>query len=452
MLKRLKSDSGSIEVIAAICLVILIGMMVLAVDGGYLFMTRGKYQNGVEAAALGAAHHICDGNYESVARLIASENGLPHESAYLGDEYGDFSVYADFVADSDTETIFNDVLSDPGGESFVYNNAVMISLNADLPAVFSGIFGRDESAVSVNAVGVARRVGLLSCGDDPETSGILIDHWDYMHADFRNTGVIHSNTDVVFDNDYGYVTLSGDTIVSAGGRVVDCPAGAECSSGADVVYPQTALEEVMEGLRAEADFQGRLIPLDEEHFPGDGRYDDEGNFYDSQGIAYVFGPYDGSHDGAVYYFEGTKRLGIKTPGGAHARHLTIASESNLVFTTVVGGTGNYLHLGGSGEDMAYVFTTGNVGGDRGPYLPNYWGAIGDYSFDGVYFRVGGLFGMRPSDGQNCSYVHKLRIIAEGVINIEAASVPPFTWDFSADFGPPCPPIRVKLGNLAPAHS
>ena len=455
--KRLKNKNnrGNIAIIVAVSLTVLIGMLALVVDGGNLYATKNKYQNGVEAAALAGAVHICGGDYEDISRQIAQENGIPYSSESLavilgyydlGDEYDDFALYKDFVADSDTSTSYNDELSDPDNDLYIYNNAVMVSLNADVSTFLAGIFGKEEVAVSAKAVGVARSVGLLSFGDDPDTSGILISNWTGMYADFKNMGVIHSNTDVEFNNT-PKVTLSGNTIVTATGEVVDCPEGGVCISGGNVIDDLTPLDQIMTELHAEAEAQGRVIPLDNEHFPDEGRYDEDGNYYGTGSWgSYVFGPHDGDHNGAVYYFEGDRRLAFKTPGGAHAVNFTIAAESDLAFTTVIGS--GSLYLGGDDEDMVHFYTTGNVGGPI-PNSNNFFGALGNHRFDGVTFRVGGYFGIRPSDGQT-NYMHKIRVIAEGIINISGRFAPDGPFYYSANFGPPCPPIKVHLGKLEPA--
>ena len=125
-----ENNKGNIAIIVAISLTVLIGFLALVVDGGNLYATKNKWQNGVDAAALAGAIHLCD-NPEGVARKIAQGNGLPSTAGegltvHVGyydeaDQYGDFSVYKDFVAEGDADY--------PAEE---YNNAVMVSLNADV--------------------------------------------------------------------------------------------------------------------------------------------------------------------------------------------------------------------------------------------------------------------------------------------------------------------------------
>jgi hypothetical protein len=56
--------------------------------------------------------------------------------------------------------------------------------------------------------------------------------------------------------------------------------------------------------------------------------------------------------------------------------------------------------------------------------------------------------VRPSLGDNNS-PQKLRIIAEGLIDLYGYFAGANPYYFRADFGPPCPPIKVGLGKLEP---
>jgi hypothetical protein len=463
-IKTLTENNGNIAVIVAISLTALIGMLALVVDGGYLYSTKDKYQNGVEAAALAAAIHICDGDYETIARQIALDNNIPYESAYLsveigyydlGDAYEDFAVYKEFVADSYPGTSYNDELSDPGEDLYVYNNAVMISLNADVSTFLAGLFGKEQAAVSAKAVGVARSVGLLSFGDDPDTSGIVITNWNYepTPADFLNCGVIHSNTDVEFCSAPCYVNLNGDTLVTAAGDVYNCPEGEACLSGETAIYPETDLDDIMDDLKAEAISQGRLIDMSDDNvFTDDGTQDGDGNWYRDDPTSHrVFGPHPGDHNGAVYYFvnPSNNRLTLVAIGDddVEAWNFTVAAEASLTFSTQVGGASDDLLLGKPGEGMVHLYTTGDVGGHMG-FVKYQYGALGEHEFHGVTFRIGGSFMVRPSLGDNNS-PQKLRIIAEGLIDLYGYFAGANPYYFRADFGPPCPPIKVGLGKLEP---
>ncbi len=70
-LKNLKGNHGNIAIIVAISLTILIGMLAVVIDGGYLYASKNKWQNGVEAAAMAGTLAMCDNDFEAVARQIA---------------------------------------------------------------------------------------------------------------------------------------------------------------------------------------------------------------------------------------------------------------------------------------------------------------------------------------------------------------------------------------------
>jgi len=186
-----KNNRGNIAIIVAISLTVLIGMLALVVDGGWLYLTKNKWQNGVEAAALAGAIHLCD-DPEGIARQIAQENGLPSTveeglTVHVGyydeaDQYGDFSVYKDFVAEGDADY--------PAEE---YNNAVMVSLNADISTFLAGIFGKEEVDVSAKAVAYAERYGMLALNNDSE---IRIGPGDESLKPILKNGAIYSNGDI----------------------------------------------------------------------------------------------------------------------------------------------------------------------------------------------------------------------------------------------------------------
>jgi len=65
-MRRLRNDDGSIAIIVAIVMVVLLGMATLVVDVGRLYVERRQLQNGADAAALAVAvdcaHGSCAGS------------------------------------------------------------------------------------------------------------------------------------------------------------------------------------------------------------------------------------------------------------------------------------------------------------------------------------------------------------------------------------------------------
>ncbi len=473
---KINNQQGNIVIITAVSLTVFLGILALVADGGYLMMRKNKYQNSVEAAALAAAMNICDSSYDDVARLVASENQIPYDSEKLtvrigfydlDDTYDDFTGYKDFIADSDTDTVYNEALSDPSNDQYVYNNAVMVSLKTEVPAFFSGILAQESATVSASAVSVASNAGLFSYDDDPVTGGIIIDNLYSCYINFNNTGIIHSNTEIEFSST-GSTAITGGTRATAAGDISHCPVEDACSSGEEELYPSQDLDDIMAELKDEAGGQNRIIPMTDASFPSytessmeGGRYDDDGNFYYSYYYLgadnYIFCPHDGNHSGAVYYFEGANphngRLGISGPprvgsASTHAKNFVIAAEEDLAFNGCARGE---LYLGGHVEDMVSIYTTGNVGGPIA--RPRYYGSIGEHRFYGVFFRVGGYFGIRINGGdtepaESDKFRINIRVNAQGKIKLADSNLTPTgPWYVKSDFGPPCSPVKVILGKL-----
>lgn len=71
LVKTIKNEKGSIIVIVALSLVVLVGISALAIDGGRLFLEKGELQKAVDAAALAGAQQLP--NYSEKAEDIANQ-------------------------------------------------------------------------------------------------------------------------------------------------------------------------------------------------------------------------------------------------------------------------------------------------------------------------------------------------------------------------------------------
>ena len=433
------NQAGATAVVVALLLTVLLGVMAFSMDTGYLYLKQNQYQNAVEAAALAGAWHLCE-NPEVIARHIAEENDIPSNADVLtaiegfyddGDAYADFSVYRNFVSEGDDDY--------PSDE---YNNAIMVSISIDEPLLLGTYLEMNEARISAQAVAVARCAGLLSFGDDSSSAGILVNNWQNESSiEFQDMRMVQSNTDINFLNS-SLASVSGDTRISATGAVSNCPDGG-CLSGESPIHPSMDLDMIMEELRGKTD---STIDLTDDNFPSydlatatGGKDDGNGNLlYRSTGL-YVFCPHDGDHGGAVYYFENQGAdtfLAIKGKESTeHARNFTVASENSIAFTS---SAGNYIKLGGEGEDMVYFYTKKDIGGGMG----GLYGAL-NHDFQGVTFWTGGKFFVLP-DGQT----YKLRVVAQEQIHLlSTGAYTPRETIFNADFGPPCPPLQVVLRPL-----
>jgi hypothetical protein len=216
----------------------------------------------------------------------------------------------------------------------------------------------------------------------------------------------------------------------------------------------TPIAEDLDRLKAIAESEGRLLALDTTVFPPialldePGRLDADGNEYKffTQRGWYLFFPHEGDHGGATYYFEGgyggSNPLCVKGKGASwHARNFTLRSDADQGYTTTLGGP---IRLGGEGTDAVYVYCRGNVGGPLGN---GGFGALGNQWWDGIVFRVGGYFCIRPSDNQT-HYLYKLRVIADERIEIRGAFAPAATFVYDGEFDAPAVFFRTRVGRLA----
>lgn len=77
LVRLLRQERGSVIIMVAMAMVVMVGIAALAVDVGYLYMQKTKMQNGVDAAALAGATALTNtGEAENRADHYAQLNGL----------------------------------------------------------------------------------------------------------------------------------------------------------------------------------------------------------------------------------------------------------------------------------------------------------------------------------------------------------------------------------------
>ena len=458
--KWLKSSGnhGNIAIIVAISLTVLIGILAIIIDGGYLYASKNKWQNGVEAAAMAGAFAMCDDDFEAVAvaQQIAQENGLPFtemEGLIIlqgfydeKDQYDDFPVYKDFIDENHANF--------PDDE---YNNAVMVSLNADVSTFLAGIFGKDEVQVSASAVAYLKRYGIVSLNDEIYLwTGI---YGATVYLGFKN-GDLHANGDIklrniptlgppILENGKAY---AHESILSCTGTSNDPwpPSGTNCSDvEVDGYIPEAA--EITE-----------IPPIDEDwdslrNDPGVITYtaDDAGddNIFCGEGM---FGPGSGQLEKHAYSFdimgEGSQdktyfidiepgfhsdgRLKVAlvaetentcpghTPNGTEAKGITFISRLPVHLNTAGGAD-----YGGEDQDQVNFITPGYI-----------WVHRQALHLHGVYFRAGEYFTNFSSSSGMAE--PKMRVITDERITLYGHSE-----IYDAKFGPPCPPAIARLGKL-----
>jgi hypothetical protein len=424
-LYHLKNQTGSIVLIIALSLSLILTMFFIFIDTGYLYSEKNIYQNAVEAAAMAGAASLCDDDPEAVAREIAVENGLPAGSITVqvgfydqNDVYNDFPEYKDFVWEA----------SDAYPEE-EYNNAVMVVLQETEKTLMGGFAVEDEVTVGAAAVAYLKQYGLLSLGED-EDDGITFENYANDEP-IITCGDIHANNDITFaavpDIDAASVT------VTAGGTISGYSGG---TAGVDSISLKPVSAYIAD-LYTRAD---KIITEDD--FPADTseQYDENGNIY-TRGLEYLptFKPHMGDHGGMIYYFAGDVdvQLGNIDDEG-DVNNFIFASETSVLWDPAGGVS---IIWGGENEYQVTIIAGENIdfGGSKR--------SEGGFISNGVVFLAGGDIRWRNAFYSTSSYIRNLRMSAEGSIGIEGPYSIPFGIAYNLNFGPPCPPYDVRLGLL-----
>ena len=427
------NETGNIAIVAALCLTILLGMLALVVDGGYLYSEKNRFQNGVESAALAGAINLCEDDPEKIAREIAEENNIPYDEESLvvevgfydnKNEYNDFSEYKDFTSDI------------PEGDC---KNAVMVRLVRDVSTLTGGFVGKDEVTIGASAVAYRIRYGMLSLGDEGDDKITTELRWEDGYPQFEDMGIIHANNDINFIDP---PTISGNTYVMASGSIYNYSEGITGVRSVENIRPID-----WEKLRADAEENGRVITINDFPAYGSGTiYDSKGNSHTTiMGNSLYFGLHDGNHGDATYYFsdesapEGASIILTKIPvdTDVHARNFTIASDLTLCFRPPNTSHGT-ISMGGEGQDTVFIYGRNNIDGG------GMFNSLTRTCFDGVLFRTEENFTVRVS---STFTTHFLRVIAKHKITIQGHFGQPRSAAFNGLFGPPCGPAIVKLGRL-----
>ena len=127
---RIRDDeSGQVLILAALCMVILLGFVALAVDVGLLYRQRRLAQTAADAGALAAAAQISVyPNGTAPARAAATQNGLT-----LGTVKGQATVTATILPASSTLGF------------------VRVTVTEHTPTIFMGVMGSGFSMMNVSA-------------------------------------------------------------------------------------------------------------------------------------------------------------------------------------------------------------------------------------------------------------------------------------------------------------
>lgn len=153
-----RKEKGQVLVLVALGLLVLVGVVALAVDGGYVYRERRSMQNAADAGALAGAYEICHGDHESEAatRDAAEERAWDYAVDKNGANDAEILISSDMITVTVTvsetvPTFFARVLGFP---------------QVDVRAEAAAICGRASSAGLVWPIGYPMNSWeTMGCGD-----------------------------------------------------------------------------------------------------------------------------------------------------------------------------------------------------------------------------------------------------------------------------------------------
>jgi len=458
------NQSGSVIVIVALLMTLLLGIMAFSMDLGYLNVQSNQYQNAVDAAALAAVRRLCDGDWEQVARRIVIENGLD-AGQYLLVDTGFYDARDEY---DKALGQFADFGTPPDGE---YVNAVRVRYDHPMKSL-SGL--SPDTPVVAQAVAYLQRIDMA--GLDPY-GYVRPGHnsvWDHT-VFFANGSIQYPRSASTRGGTYRTPAFNDCSLLSAG-EVFACPVQVETHPwglwSTMTVQWNDGVAQSDEQIHTGLDPITEIRPVDEEtlaywreradtvYTPDQAGQDNvfygKGNSIPIIGYAYFVDPADGAGAGrrTIFFDAGDEPGSVligpwsgttlrHPPNGYTIANLTFVATCPIHIINLGNVTVGYpeLHVGGEANEQAIFISAGDI--------KVYPDSSSQIVFDGAVFRTGGDFILYLSGGDR---LHRMRVIADGSIYGDAYSL--YTGDHGmygikndSRFGPPCPPGLARLGRL-----
>ena len=169
-----RRQRGSIMLLTAVTLTVMLGMLALSIDLGFAFSSRGQLQNGIDSAALAAA---------AAFRLtIESTEAAPQQTKVAQDlaiQYAGFNQvrrYTDPDPKGTPQANANQIVITAGDVEVQKNfdfPRVRVNTSVAVPTLFAGLFGLNGFTISAAATGTVFPVdgGTGSIGIGPAVGG-----------------------------------------------------------------------------------------------------------------------------------------------------------------------------------------------------------------------------------------------------------------------------------------
>ena len=145
---KYSNERGTVVLLATATLLILVGMLALAVDVGYLMNGRGQLQNSVDAAALAGA--------QGFRTTIEANGARTHQdfvTRNLAKDFASFNIVNRAGGTSSLTLSDSDISIEYPPDYPVHQARVIIKNRTALPTIFGNVFGL--SSFNVSAVSVA---------------------------------------------------------------------------------------------------------------------------------------------------------------------------------------------------------------------------------------------------------------------------------------------------------
>jgi len=174
---QIRDESGQVLVITALCMVVLIGFLGLAVDIGFVRHEQRRLQNTADAAALAAALEVrvCGGTPNCAAMQTAAqnalvENGYTDKIALITDCKGSPGSGLTLMVNNPTCLVSNLIGSDTSKPRYNY---VETQVSETAPLYFSRIFGFTGFSLKARAQAARGIGGPCVYALNPSASGAL---------------------------------------------------------------------------------------------------------------------------------------------------------------------------------------------------------------------------------------------------------------------------------------
>ncbi len=145
--KNQRYEQGTVLLLAAITILVVVGMLALAVDIGYMMNGRGQLQNAVDAAALAGAQ----GSHAAI-EPPGSSTQTSSLVRQLANQYAGLNSVRKVGDSSPLKLSEADITFDFPSDYPVHQPRILVKHRTTLPTIFANVFGFSNFTVSAGAI------------------------------------------------------------------------------------------------------------------------------------------------------------------------------------------------------------------------------------------------------------------------------------------------------------